>query len=479
MKAESVDKIIQRIRIVPDQYRAFTEGAEEAARIHKIPEDLLPEMLDLGLPCRASESGYRFDRTDLENVALALHFRCPRYIAMQWWARSFDTIVADEQIEFSLRINAKCPLTGHPGPCDFSASSYLEGAVAPNSLAVSPDGVVTARVCLSTKAVVFSGAHSELFDRLAGLTLHIFPESMPVESWRAYETGLADCRIAARLLVQGATEFGLAARPASGFFMASPFPMRHVWVEFEIAGSWVTADPFLLQSLDRWAIVDGKHWPVYRSPPGLLWRLQSADSIGTPLVLHAGREAPSSCVIHRKLCKRAVRPDSSDVFRLWLPELIVQRHSQRSHILCINDDRWVELGAEVNLEHVHQLDRSRRIAADYEEVVRGLHWLAEDTLGSVKHQREYLVGDRVILAATHHLLLPGVGGDQGSRAFNREIAAVERLMESIPARHNLRTCGVQLTNGITRTLAGSTSVRCAISCQYLIIPGDEYSDARS
>jgi hypothetical protein len=451
MKAEPVEKVIQRIRIVPDQYRAFTEGAEEAARIHKIPEDLLPEMLDLGLPCRTSESGYRFDRTDLENVALSLHFRCPRYIAMQWWARSFDTIVADEQIEFSLRINAKCPLTGHPGLCDFSASSYLEGAVAPDSLTVSPDGVVTASIRLSTKAVVFSGAHAELFDRLAGLTLHIFPESMPVQSWRAYETGLADCRIAARLLVQGATEFGLAARPASGFFMASPFPMRHVWVEFETAGSWVTADPFLLQSLDRWAIVDGKHWPVYRSPPGLLWKLQSADSIGTPLVLHAGREAPSSCVIHKRLCKRAIRPD---VFRLLLPELVVQRYSQRSHILRINDARRVELGAEVNLERVYQLDRSHRVTADYEEVVRGLHRLAEDALGGIQHQREYLAGDRVVLAATHHLLLPGLGREQGPRAFNWEIAAVERLMESIPARHNLRTRGVQLTNCTTRTLAG-------------------------
>jgi hypothetical protein len=300
MKAQPVETIIHRIRSVPDQYRAFTEGAEEAARKYKVPEDLLRELLDLGLPCRASESGYRFDRTDLENVALSLHLRCPRYVAMQWWARSLDMIVADEQNEFSLRITAKCPLAGHPGSCAFSASSYVEGAVAPASLAVSQAGVVTARVRLSAKVVTFNGAYAELFDRLAGLTLHIFPESVPMESWRAYKTGLADCRMAAQLLVQGAAEFGLAARPASGFFMASPFPMRHTWAEFETAGSWVTADPFLLQSLERWGIVNGKQWPVYRSLPGLLWKLQSTYSQGTPLVLHAGQETPSSCVIHRK-----------------------------------------------------------------------------------------------------------------------------------------------------------------------------------
>jgi hypothetical protein len=305
MSAQSVAEIIQRIRRIPDQYRAFTEDAKEAARIHKIPEDLLRELLDLGLPCRASESGYRFDRTDLENVALSLRFRCPRYVAMQWWARSLNTIVADGQNEFILRLIPKCPLAGHPGPCTFSASSFIEGAVASDSLAVSPAGVVTARVCLPTKMVTFTDAYAELFDRLAGLTLHIFPESMPVESWKAYDTGLADCRMAARLLVQGAAEFELAARPASGFFMASPFPMRHVWVELETAGSWVTADPFLLQSLARWGIVDGKQWPVYRSPPGLLWKLQSTYSIDTPLMLHAGQETLSSCVIQRRLCKCA------------------------------------------------------------------------------------------------------------------------------------------------------------------------------
>jgi hypothetical protein len=324
MDAEPIEKIIQRIRSVPDRYRAFTEGAEEAARIHKIPEDLLPEMLDLGLPCRASESGYRFDRTDLENVALSLRFRCPRYVAMQWWARSLNTIIADEPIEFSLQITPKCPRAGHPGPCAFSASSHLEGAVAPNSLAVSQAGVVTAHVRLPTKTVIFTGAYTELFDRLAGLTLHIFPESMPVESWIAHETGLADCRIAARLLVQGAAEFGLAARPASGFFMAAPFPMRHVWVEFETAGSWVSADPFLMQSLERWRIVDGKQWPAYRSPPGLLWRLQSSDSIDTPLMLHAGQESPSSCVIRRRLCRITGRPAAPGELKHELRTLLTQ-----------------------------------------------------------------------------------------------------------------------------------------------------------
>jgi hypothetical protein len=305
MNAEPIEKIIQRIRIVPDRYREFTEDTEDARRIHKIPEDLLPEMLDLGLPCRANGSGYRFDRTDLENAALSLHFRCPRYVAMQWWARSLSEIVPDEQIEFNLRITPKCPQAGHPDPCAFYISSCIRAAVTPGSFAVSPAGVATACISMPAKAVVFSGAYTELFDRLAGLTLHIFPESTPVESWDAYATGLADCRIAARLLVQEAAELGLAARPASGFFLAAPFPMRHVWVEFEIGGSWVAADPFLLQSLDRWGIVDGKQWPVYRSPPGLLWRLQSSDSIDLPLVFHGGEECELSCVIRRKLCSTA------------------------------------------------------------------------------------------------------------------------------------------------------------------------------
>jgi|GEM_PF-5610146 len=305
MNTEPLEQITRRIQLIPDRYRVFTDGAEEAARIHKIPADLLPSLLDLGLPCRASGTGYRFDRTDLENIALSLRLRCPRYVAMQWWARSLRTLTADQDIEFSLRIAAICPYPGHLGQCAFSVSPYLEQAVTPGTLTGPAAGVVTAQVALPTQTFTFDGAYAELFDRLADLSLHIFPESVPVASWPAYQTGLADCRVAARLLVQAAAEAGLVARPASGFFMASPFPMRHVWVEFDIAGSWQRADPFLMQSLARWGIVDGTQWPIYRSPPGLLWKLRASDAIGTALVHHAGQESPSSCVIRKGVMRAA------------------------------------------------------------------------------------------------------------------------------------------------------------------------------
>ena len=42
MNTEPLEQITRRIQLIPDRYRVFTDGAEEAARIHKIPADLLP-----------------------------------------------------------------------------------------------------------------------------------------------------------------------------------------------------------------------------------------------------------------------------------------------------------------------------------------------------------------------------------------------------------------------------------------------------
>ncbi|CAM5586891.1 transglutaminase domain-containing protein (plasmid) [Streptomyces viridifaciens] len=297
---DAVQAVIRRIRMVPDKYRTFTEGPEEVAAIHQISDDLFAQLMDLGLPSTSGGRVRLFDRTDLENVGLSLGLPCPRRIAMQWWSRSLDTIVSQPNSEFHLRVSTKCP-QDHDGACKFAPSPYLEAAVASGSLATVQPGLVTARVRLEIQHVMFDGAYAELFDRLDSLTFHIIPETMPPETVFAADTGLADCRIAAKLLVDNAADHGLRARPAAGFFMSPPFPMRHVWTEFWLSGSWVPADPFLLRSLSRWGITDLEKWPVHRSPAGLLWALQSIDSIDTPVMFHGGRDAPASLVIRKQV----------------------------------------------------------------------------------------------------------------------------------------------------------------------------------
>jgi hypothetical protein len=288
--------------MIPDQYRLYTESLGDAGQVHQISEELLEQLLDLGLPCRADPSGYRFDRKDLENVGLALRLPSPRYLAMQWWSRSLEVDVPAQRRKFSLRMSPKCPNPGHSGPCTFAVSSHVAAAAVPGSLVTTRAGKSTVQavdVSIDNRAMTFDGVYSDLFDRLDALTFHIIPAAMPTETAFARETGLADCQIAARLLVEEAAEVGLRARPASGFFMAYPFPMRHVWVEFWLSDSWWPADPFLLRWLDKWGIVDGERWPVYRSPAGLLWRLDTTELILVPVIYHGAKAVDCSLVMRK------------------------------------------------------------------------------------------------------------------------------------------------------------------------------------
>jgi hypothetical protein len=53
----------------------------------------------------------------------------------------------------------------------------------------------------------------------------------------------------------------------------------------------VAADPFFLETLRGWGVVDEGDWPIDQAPRNILWRLRSAPSINEPFVTHHGREA--------------------------------------------------------------------------------------------------------------------------------------------------------------------------------------------
>ena len=83
-----ISELIDRMLQIPEQYRIYTEDESAAVDVHKIPAELLDELLDHGLPHRRAEDGrLQLDRLDVENVGLALHLPSPRYIAMQRWRR--------------------------------------------------------------------------------------------------------------------------------------------------------------------------------------------------------------------------------------------------------------------------------------------------------------------------------------------------------------------------------------------------------
>lgn len=285
-------ELVGRMRQVPGQYRLFTDDEAAAVGTFKVPPDLLHELLDHGMPHRRSDDGrLLFDRLDVENVGLARRLPAPRYLAMRRWRRALSAPRESGHCEYRISIAARCPDPGHAGPCGFAVNPDVLAAVCAGRPVTLEDGTAAAGVSIPVPAGGYRAAHRELFRCVEPLDFHLVPIPMPIDLGWARETRLADCRIAARLLVTRAAEQGLAARPADGYVLLAPFPMRHWWIE--LGGEdevWSVADPFLFQSLARWGIVDPAEVPIDTSPAGLLWKLHDFNpQVVLPLLTHGDR----------------------------------------------------------------------------------------------------------------------------------------------------------------------------------------------
>jgi hypothetical protein len=262
--------------LVPDRGRAFTETVEQATKVHRIPTDLLEQLLDLGLPHRDVDSGRRFDALDLGNVGLELGLPCPRRLAMRWWAKSLASF-SEGAVRYHLALVGQCPSSGHDGPCDFNIHSRAIEVINQGSIGEHGPGLYEFDVDLVGRSFHFGPEYSDLVKWADALQFHLMPvNSVGSDLGLLAETGLADCRLAAMYLYRAATAAGMDVRPALGYFVAPPYAQSHVWIELRIDGEWWPADPFLLRALARWGIVDTRQWPTNRTTRGLTWRIKGS-----------------------------------------------------------------------------------------------------------------------------------------------------------------------------------------------------------
>lgn len=304
-----ISELIDRLLRIPEQYRAYTEDETAAADVHKVPADLLRELLDHGFPHRGTEAGgLRFDRLDLENTGLALRLPSSRYVAMRRWPRALAAASGQDRREYRITIAGKCPDQGHEGTCDFEIDPDVLAAIDDSPEPTIVNGVLKAGVTIPVHTVEYGPELRALFRCVEDLDFHLLPVPMPIDLGWTRETGLADCRVAAQLLVARAAERGLSVRQADGCVMLPPFPMRHYWIEVLADDSgWAVADPFWFQSLARWGVVEPGQFPIESSPAGLLWKLYESNPLITlPLVRHAGR--PADCLF----AVSPVRPPEQD-----------------------------------------------------------------------------------------------------------------------------------------------------------------------
>jgi hypothetical protein len=274
---------VRKVRRVPDDHREFSVSAADAARLHRIGPDLLELLLDLGLPHRGDDAGRHFDPLDLGNVGLTLR-RSPRWVAMRWWPRSLRECGVAGKLTHRLTVKVACPTPGETHRCELAAHPRALAAADPASLRRSAEGF-TLRLNTTSIDHVFGPPFDALIERVVPVEYHLIPEALADDLGFVTATGLADCRLAARLLVHAGAELNLRVRPAQGLLLATPFPGWHTWVEFHTGGRWLAADPFLLSNLHRWGLLDAGQWPAGRSPHGILGRWHRELP---PLVTHCG-----------------------------------------------------------------------------------------------------------------------------------------------------------------------------------------------
>jgi hypothetical protein len=286
-------RTMARIRRVPDRYRLFTHSTADATRVHRIRPDLLASLLDLGLPHRGAGAERWFDRLDLENIGLGLRLPGTRWTAMRWWSSSFSGRWTGDPVTRTLAINAVCPAPDRPHPCRLRLDPLVAAAGVPGSVRRSPRGF-TVDVTSTPVDHLFGEPFTPLIERIRPVEFHLLPESLTTDVGFALHSGLADCRLATRLLVGLGRELAVPVRTAIGVLLTSPFPTWHSWVEFDTGDRWLAADPFLLNAFARWAVVDTAEWPMNRSPQGLLWRWHDDQF---PVVLHDGELAQAELVL--------------------------------------------------------------------------------------------------------------------------------------------------------------------------------------
>lgn len=289
----SLRAVVARLRAIPMPLREFTATEEHAYRIHGLTEDILTAAIESGLPRVESGRSHYFDNHDLANVSATVRGRSAWALGQRGWLAGLANLRAGQQMSYELTIAAKCPFPGHRGPCDFAylladSADPAEPADSATGELVSPD---TLRVHTGTGTIP---APDHVRNVLACLDdahyLHL-PAALQHDLGFYQRTGLANCMLAADVLLRQARLLGVRARRSSGLALLPPYAGLHTWIDFWVDRRWVAFDPHLIRLLHDAGVLPEGHWPAHDSLSGLLLRLAPTN---TPLVRHNGVHCTAS-----------------------------------------------------------------------------------------------------------------------------------------------------------------------------------------
>lgn len=266
--------VVERLTRIPDSFRDFSVTPTGARKVHGIAADLLIRLTDLGLPVGSTVSAPLYDEIDLANITVALILPSPRMMAMRGWSQAIKTAANTIPTKYFLTIKCNCARDTHEGQCTVETAPQLRTLP---SFSVSEGGEITlSRQVSGEMAAVYPEA-AELTGLLRSIHFQLLPSSLSRDLGFLRETGLADCRLAAKYLVKQAKNFGLAARSSAGLLVAVPYSTPHFWLDLKLGGSWAPFDPHLLNLLTSKGLLPPRDWPPFRSIGDAVWRMGEED----------------------------------------------------------------------------------------------------------------------------------------------------------------------------------------------------------
>lgn len=286
--ADQTDRILMRLRQVPDTMRNFQVSPADAHRIYGISGVLLAHLVELGLPAQGDGGEARFDVFDLMNVSLHLKLGSIQRMAMRSWGATLRLIDRGEPLVAHIQVVPDRLGSPRDQPIPFSVLVPGEGRITVSAL----PGIPIRRVewGLRTHWPDFPPATRTLLERISSLDFFMLPEALRWNLPFIERTGMSECGGASKLLLQIAGEAGLQARQWFGLLLTKPFATGHFWTEIEVNGDWVPFDPLLLKILGHATGLERALWPADRSPGAafvpLALVLGYEPELGRPILDH-------------------------------------------------------------------------------------------------------------------------------------------------------------------------------------------------
>ena len=305
---------VTTFKVVPTEYAEYGTPAGLAARMLRLTTDELRELADGRIPSRQGPDGeLRYEFADVYNLAATAGtgtsvFELGLRFLMRFAAEQPERWIEERAWRVSIVPPAGQPLsaraldTGSPQVLDASGHPQEQSAAGDDEYYdLGPSGV-SYQVRLrgrqdSIDSEAVRSEYQRVFSALVEkqVSYQTVPELMRAEPALSWDSGVADCVVASRVLANRLTSIGHRARARRGYLLGL-LGSDHAWTEVFEGGRWKQLDPVAAVLATNALRPLGFQPHAAFQDACLGWSfnrfLPCRTSAAEPLILVAGRFAP-------------------------------------------------------------------------------------------------------------------------------------------------------------------------------------------